>query len=275
MTTKTTKKLSKKALNKSFWRWTFGNLSSMSFEWLESFGFADAMAPVIEELYEDDQEEIIKALQRHSTFYNTEPQTGTIINGIVCGLEEERANGSGIDDEMINSIKVGLMGPIAGIGDAMVPGMLIPLLLSIAMGLSTDGSIIGPIFYVVTYIPIILIVSYTLFRKGYELGTSAVDVIVGSVANRVRESFNLLGAIVVGGVAASYVALSVNWTIPTGLEGESIIIDDIINGIFPKLLPLALVLICWVLMSKKKVSPLMMMGILVVVAIVGVFLGAF
>lgn len=269
------KVISKKALRKSYWRWMLGNLSSMSFEWLASFSFADSMAPILEELYEDDKEEVIKGLQRHSTFYNTEPQTGTIINGIVCGLEEERANGADVDDEVINSIKIGLMGPIAGIGDAMVPGMLIPLLLSIGMGLATNGSLLGPIFYVVTFIPTILVISWTLFKKGYELGTTAVDLIVGETANRVREAFNILGAIVVGGVAASYVAMNVNWTIPTGLEGESIIVNNIINGIFPNLLPLGLVIFTWWMMSKKKVSPLKSMAILVGLAIVGVLLGAF
>jgi D-glucosaminate-specific PTS system IID component len=267
------KKLSKKTLRKSWWSWQIGNLSSMSFEWLETFGFAVSMIPVIKELYGGNKEEEIKALERHSVFYNTEPQLGSIINGIMCGLEEERANGTEIDDEVINGIKIGLMGPLAGIGDAMIPGMYIPLLLSIAMGLSQGGSPLGAIFYIVTYLSTMTALSYFVFLKGYQLGTKSVDLIIGEAAQRARESFNLLGSIVVGGVAASYVNLSTAWKIPSG--GKELIINDVLNGIFPKILPLLLVVFCWLLMAKKKMSPLKVMGVLILLAIVGVLVRFF
>jgi len=269
------KKLSKTVLRKVWTRWMFSNLSSMSFQWLEAFGFADSMRPAIKDLYGGDKEEEIKALKRHSAFYNTEPQIGAIINGVACGLEEERANGADVDDEVINSIKIGLMGPLAGIGDAMVPGMLIPLLLSIGIGLSSGGSVLGPLFYIFTYIPIIVLTSYFLFFQGYKLGTKSIELIVGEVAQRARESFNLLGAIIVGGVGASYVGVNTILSIRTGNEDAVVSISNILNGIFPHFLSLAVILLCWVLMSKKNISALKVMGILVVVAVVGVLLGFF
>lgn len=269
------KKISKKTLRKSWWIWFAGNLSSMSFEWLEAFGFADSMIPVIEELYGDDEEKKIEALKRHSTFYNTEPQIGSVINGIACGLEEEKANGADLDNEVMNSIKIGLMGPLAGIGDAMVPGMFIPLILSIAIGLSEGGNPIGPLFYILTFLPAITGLSYFLFKKGYTLGTKSVDLIIGEVAQKARTAFNLLGGIVVGGVAASYVSLSVNWTIQTGNADSIIKLDEVLNGIYPKILPLALVLFAWALMAKMKLSAIKVMGVLILLAIAGVLLGAF
>lgn len=39
------------------------------------------------------------------------------ILGVTTALEEQRANGAEIDDGAINGIKVGLMGPLAGVGD--------------------------------------------------------------------------------------------------------------------------------------------------------------
>lgn len=269
------KKLSKKTLTKSWFRWMCSNLSSMSFQWLESLGFADAMSPVIKELYGGNKEEEIAALKRHAAFYNTEPQLGCIINGVACGLEEERANGADVDDEVINGIKIGLMGPLAGIGDAMIPGMWVPLLLSIAIGLSDGGNPIGPIFYIITYMSSIILGSYYLFFKGYQLGTKSVDLIVGEVAMRVREAFNLLGAIVVGGVAASYVNINTILVIATGNKDSNVVVNDVLNGIFPKLLALIVVLLCWWLMAKKKISALKVMGVLVVVAMAGVAVGFF
>lgn len=269
------KKISKKTLQKSWFRWFYGSLSSLSFEWLAAFGFAHSMAPVIEELYKDDKQAQIAGLQRQSNFYNTEPQIGSVINGMVCGLEEERANGADISDEVINGIKIGLMGPLAGIGDAMLPGMFIPLLLSIGMGLATDGSILGPIFYIITFLSTIPLLSYYLFMQGYKLGTKSVDLIIGEATKRARESFNMLGSIVVGGVAASYIGLTTILAIPQGDGASTILVNEVLNGIYPKLLPLLAAIFCWWLMSKKKVSALMVMGILVVLAFIGVILNIF
>nr|MBA2816854.1 PTS system mannose-specific EIID component [Candidatus Pantoea persica] len=36
--------------------------------------------------------------------------------GVTMAMEEQRANGAPIDDGAINGIKVGLMGPLAGVG---------------------------------------------------------------------------------------------------------------------------------------------------------------
>lgn len=269
------KKLSKAILIKSWLRWVFGNLSSMSYQWLESFGFADSMAPVIKELYGGNKEKEIEALKRHMAFYNTEPQIGSLINGITCGLEEKKANGADLDDEVINGIKLGLMGPLAGIGDAIVPGMYVPLLLSIGIGLSGNGSIMGPLFYIFTFIPSMLLVDYFLFMKGYHLGTKAIDFIVGEVSQRIREAFNFLGAIVVGGVAASYVSISTKLQIKTGNEDSIVQVSQILDNVFPKLIPLVIVLFCWWLMSKKNISALKVMGIMVILSIIGVLLGIF
>jgi mannose/fructose/N-acetylgalactosamine-specific phosphotransferase system component IID len=91
-----------------------------------------------EKLYPDAAQRT-EMLRRHASFYNTEPQIGAIVNGMALGLEEKKANGEPIDGETINTLKVGLMGPIAGIGDSMIPGMLIPILLSIGMALAAGG----------------------------------------------------------------------------------------------------------------------------------------
>lgn len=267
------KKLDKKTLRACWFSWYTGNLCSMSFEWLESMGFAVSMIPVIKKLYGGNKEEEIAALKRHAAFYNTEPQLGAVVNGIACGMEEERANGAEIDDEVINGIKLGLMGPIAGIGDAMIPGMLVPLLLSIAIGLSEGGNPLGPIFYILTFIPMVTLLSYFVFMKGYTLGTKSIDLIVGEAAQRARAAFNLLGSLVVGGVAASYVSVNTAWVI--NLADQQIVINDILNGIFPRILPLVLVIGCWILMAKKKMSTLKVMGVLIVLAVVGVFFGFF
>ena len=99
------KKLSKKALNKSFRNWAYGNLTCFSQEHMQTFGYLCAMLPLVEELY-DTKEEQKEAMNTYTAFFNTEPQVGSIIVGITAGLEEAKANGNeDIDAEAINGIR--------------------------------------------------------------------------------------------------------------------------------------------------------------------------
>gem|GEM_PF-569107 len=133
-------KLTRKTLGKSFHHWYYGNLTCFSQEHMQTFGYLASMLPVVEELYKDKEEQA-KAMQTYTAFFNTEPQLGALIVGITAGLEEARANGAdGVDDETINGLRAGLMGPVAGIGDSLIVGTLIPIILGIALGLSNGGS---------------------------------------------------------------------------------------------------------------------------------------
>jgi mannose/fructose/N-acetylgalactosamine-specific phosphotransferase system component IID len=97
------------------------------------------MLPIVDELYDTDEEKV-DALETYQAFFNTEPQIGTMVVGLTVGLEEARANGEAIDEETINGIRAGLMGPLAGLGDSIIVGTFIPILLGIALGLSTRAA---------------------------------------------------------------------------------------------------------------------------------------
>ncbi len=268
------KKISKQALKKSFRNWYYGHLTCFSQEHMQTFGYLCSMLPIIEELY-DTKEEQKEALETYTAFFNTEPQLGTVVVGITAGLEEAKANGDDIDGEMINGIRAGLMGPVAGIGDSLVVGTLIPILLGIALGLSTNGSPLGAIFYIVVWNLVITLGMRFLYYKGYELGGKAVEIIVGEKANAIRESVIMLGTIVIGAVAASWISVTTSFKMFNSEGGVIIDLQTVCDGIFPKLLPLLTVIFCWFLMSKKKMSPTKVMLILVVIAFIGVFIGFF
>lgn len=290
------KKLSKKALNKSFWRWFYGNLTCFSHEHMQTFGYMWSMLPLIQELY-DTKDEQAEKLQTYYPFFNTEPQIGSIVVGITAGLEEARANGAEeIDDEMINGIRAGLMGPLAGIGDSLIVGTYIPVLLGIALGLAEGGSIIGPLFYIVVWNITSIWFQKFIYTKGYELGGSAVEVIVGEQATALRESVIVMGQVIVGAMAASWVSINTSLVLTTaGAKGTKLVLDaatgdvvektfdttkqillnDSLNGAFPKLLTMLFVLLCWWLMAKKNISPIKVMLLMIVIAFVGVIVGFF
>lgn len=198
------KKISKKTLNRSFWNWYYGHLTCFSQEHMQTFGYLCSMLPIVEEMYETKEEQK-EAMQTYTAFFNTEPQLGTLIVGVTAGLEEAKANGEGVDGEMINGIRAGLMGPIAGIGDSLVVGTLIPILLGIALGLSGGGSPVGAIFYMIAWPVIATLMMRLLYFKGYELGGKAVEFLVGEQANAVREAIVSVGTMVIGAVAATWI----------------------------------------------------------------------
>ena len=243
------RKVSKKALAKSFHNWYYGNLTCFSQEHMQTFGYLVSMLPIVEDLY-DKKEDQQKALQTYSAFFNTEPQIGSMIVGVTVGLEEARANGE--------------------IGDSLIVGTLIPILLGIGMGLSEGGSPLGAIFYIVVWNLLAYFGMRFAYYRGYKLGGDAVEALVGPDATALREAIVLVGTMVIGAVAATWVSISTALTLPGGgtLQGT-------FDGIYPKLLPLIFTIFCWWLMSKKKVSPIVTMLILLAIAFVGACVGFF
>lgn len=263
------KKLSKKTLNKSFFSWFYGNLTCFSQEHMQTFGYLCAMLPVVEELY-DKKEDQKKAMQTYTAFFNTEPQIGSLVVGMTAGMEEAKANGQPIDGDAINGIRAGLMGPLAGIGDSLIVGTLIPILLGIGLGLSADGSPLGAIFYIVVWNLLMWFGMRFAFAKGYSLGGKAVEILVGEQAQAVRDSILMIGTVVIGAVAASWINITTALPLPGGGA-----LQATLDGIFPKMLSAGAVIFCWWLMAKKNISPTAVMGLLVVIAFVGVLIGFF
>ena len=166
---------------------------------------------LVEDLY-DKKEDQAKALQTYSAFFNTEPQIGTMIVGVTVGLEEARANGEPVDDDTINGIRAGLMGPLAGIGDSLIVGTLIPILLGIAMGLSQGGNPLGAIFYIVVWNLLAFFGMRFAYYRGYKLGGDAVQALVGPNATALRQAIVMVGTIVIGAVDATWVSVTTRFS---------------------------------------------------------------
>ena len=268
------KKISQKTLTKSFHHWYYGNLTCFTQEHMQTFGYLASMLPIIEELY-DKKEDQARSMKTYTAFFNTEPQLGALVVGITAGLEEARANGSEeVTDETINGLRAGLMGPVAGIGDSLIVGTLIPVILGIAIGLSTGGSPIGAIFYTVVWNLLAYFGMKFAYFKGYELGDRAVEFLVGVQGQAIRKAVGIVGGMVVGAVAATWVSVKTSFTLGDP-EEPYLILQDKLDSVYPGLLTACFILFCWWLMAKKKLSPIKVMLLLVVIAFVGVLLGFF
>lgn len=261
---KEAKILSKRDVRKAFWIWFFFSHSAFSYERLQGGGFAHAMTPIIRKLYKSKQD-ISNALKRHLTFFNTEVNIGAIIHGIIISMEEQRAKGAKITDESINSIKTGLMGPIAGIGDTLMQGIMAPVLLSIAIGLAMEGNVLGPILYIVLVAIVLIGLGYVMWMRGYALGSKAVEKILQSgLINKITLAAGVMGCMVLGSLTGEFVNVS------TALEikiDETVVNlqADILDKLIPQMLPLAITLFVLFLVRKGLSAT----KILLVIALIG------
>lgn len=259
-------KLTKKDVSKAAWRWLFFHQSSHNYERMMGTGFAHSMSGALEKLYVNDKKGLSEALKRNLSFFNTEPQLGAIIPGITLALEETLANDSEFDADIISSTKNALMGPLAGIGDSIIVGTLNPILLSIGIGLSSGGSIIGPLLFLFLWLIIVVPMKYLLFIKGYNLGLDAVKILTNeNMKTKITTALTMIGLIVIGGVASTTIQAPIKLEYITG--DMVINIQEILNKIMPNLMPLIVAIISWLLVDRKGWSAnKLLFGILIFAA---------
>jgi PTS system mannose-specific IID component len=277
-------KITRGDLIRSWILWQFFSHANYNYERLQATAFAHAMTPIIRRLYHTP-EEISAALKRHLVFFNTEPNVGAVIHGAVIAMEEQRANGADIDDDAINSVKTGLMGPLAGIGDTISQGTITPILLAVGIGIAGIGTVtpgqtpdlasmtgnpLGAIVYMVLESIAMLAIVYVAYTQGYYRGKEFVtDILRSGTLDRIITGASVLGNLVLGALAAQFVAVYVAFPIQVGNTHLNIQLD-ILDKIFPGLLGLGLVILTWWLL-RRRVSPITLLVVYLVVAIVGAF----
>lgn len=262
-------KLDKKDVRNSFFRWTFFSHSNYNYERLQATGVIHAFSPILKKLYNDRPKEMKKALLRHMNFFNTEPHFGGVILSLVIAMEEDRADGAPITDEAINGIKTGLMGPLAGIGDTLYQGTLIPILLAFGISLSSQGNILGPIVYTVMLMGILLSIAYIIWMKGYEVGKEGIEkVLKGNLLQKIITGSSAMGAIVLGALSASFVTVSSPLAINLGNTILSVQ-EDILDKLFLGLLPLLTTLLTFYLLKSKQMKSTKVMLILIIIGTIG------
>jgi PTS system mannose-specific IID component len=269
------KKLERSDVQRAFWLWTFFSHANYNYERLQGTAFAQAMTPIIRKLY-DSPDEIKAALKRHLVFFNTEPNVGGVIHGAVIAMEEQRANGADIDDDAINSVKSGLMGPLAGVGDSISQGTITPILLSIGIGIAAAGQPFGAILYLVLEVGIMLALAYFMWMQGYDRGREGVTSMLRSgLLDRVLTGAGVLGNMVMGALTFQFVNiyLTLSWNIDVG-NGQTKLFDvnkDLLGAIMPGLLPLGFTLLTWWLLARRRVSPIWLLVAYVIFAMLAAY----
>ncbi len=257
------KNLSKKELHKTWWSWICWGQICYNWERLMGLGFCHTMTTAIDKLYKDNLEGKKEALVRHMEYYNTENTWGAIVPGIVCSLEEEKANGNDIDADAIRNLKTALMGPIAGIGDTVTQSLVKIILLGIGIDMAMNGNALGPILFVLLFSAYSLGVSYFLFFRGYKLGKqSVVSLLSGGMVKTVTESLGVIGMIVLGALVVKNIGVTTPLTFEIG--SMSIVMQDILNSIVPSLIPATIFLGTYKLLKDGKKPTTVMIYIMMI-----------
>lgn len=267
------KKLTKKDLTSMFIRSNF-HQGSWNFERMQALGYCFSMIPVIKRLYEGDERK--KALKRHLEFFNTQPFVTAPILGVTAAMEEERANGAPIDDGSINGVKIGLMGPLAGVGDPIFWGTLRPVLAALGASLAMNGSILGPIVFFLLFNAVRLGIRWYGIKYGYEKGTEIISDMAGNRLQKLTEGASILGLFVMGALVAKWTSVNIPVVVSTITQQDGKVVtttvQDILNSLMPGLIPLLLTFLCSKLL-KKKVNAIWIIFGLFALGIVGYWLG--
>lgn len=261
-------KLTKKDLTRLFIR-SNAVQSAFNFERQQALGFEWAMIPIINKLY-DKEEDRIAGYKRHLTYFNSHPWTAGPIFGIVASMEEKMANGEDVKEENIQSIKGALMGPLAGMGDSLLWGALRPIMAGVCASIALTGSLAGPIIFVVVMNAIHFGLQYWGVNQGYNFANSFMEKMEGLRFTTWMEAATILGLFVVGGLSATWLNVTTKFVYTVG--DASISLQNTLDTFFPKLLPLVCVLLVYALLRKGKSTTWVMMGIIVVGFVLG-FLG--
>ena len=199
-------KLSKHDRFSVCWRHQFLQ-GSWNYERMQNGGWCYSIIPAIKKLY-TNKEDQIAALKRHLEFYNTHPYVSAPVMGVTLALEEERANGAAIDDQAIQGVKVGMMGPLAGVGDPVFWFTARPIIGALGASLAMSGSIVGPLlFFIVWNVMRFAFLWYTQ-EFGYRVGTQITNDLSGGLLGKITSGATILGMFIIGALVERWVSIS-------------------------------------------------------------------
>ena len=293
------------------WRTTFVQ-ANWNYERMHNVGFAYIFAPIIRKLYKS-KEDRRDALQRHLEFVNTHPYLHAPIVGVTAALEEEKANGAPIDDMAIQGVKIGMMGPLAGVGDPIFWGTLRPVIGAFAASLALTGSSLGPILFFLLWNAIRIAFMWYTQELGYRAGSDITQELGGGILRKLTTGASILGMFVMGVLVPRWTSMNFPLVVSELQNDTDSIVDfeglaemannnmltvdklrevtshlaaggnisetttqtlgDVFNSLLPGLMPLILTLAAMYLMKEKNVSPITLIFAIFALGIVMYALG--
>lgn len=236
-------KLTKKEIQTVNFRWLFGSQICWNYERMMSTGYLFAMLPVMKKLY-PVKEERVAVMQSHLQFFNSNPSLDHLLVGATLAIEEQEGFKA---KDMVSSLKTGLMGPLAGVGDTIMGVIAETVFGSIAAYMALKGSAVGLVIWLCWYL---FRVAFRL--KIFDLGYAEGVKLVGSMGDKIHsitKAATVLGLTVIGAMIPTVIKANVAFVYKSG--EVTMKLQEILDQIMPSLIPVALVGLIYYLLSKK------------------------
>lgn len=224
---------------------------------MQSGGWVYSIHPAMEKIYDGDADLLAEKYKDHFKFYNTHPWMGNIILGACIAIESTKDPDA---TKQAVEMRTALMGPLAGIGDAIIWIMFMTILGAIAAYMALEGSIVGWVIAEVIQL-VIWFAFYKLFFVAYEQGVTFVTTRSAQLQH-ITEAASVLGLSVVGALVASTVNVKFGITMSYGEVVQPV--NDLLDSIIPHFGNVVTVaLIYWGLGRKNMTSGKMIVLVLV------------
>lgn len=255
--------LDRATLNKMVWRSLFLQ-ASFNYERMQAAGWLYGILPGLEKIH-TNKDDLSASMKHNLEFFNTHPFLVTFVMGLVMNLEQQKA-----DIPTIRAVRVAAMGPLGGIGDALFWFTLVPITAGFTANLALQASIMGPILFLLIFNAVQFLIRFWLMDMSYKLGAQAIDVFTENAQEFTRAA-SLLGVFIVGAMTALFGATSIRIIVA---EGDMVTnVQQILDGILPQLVPLALTLFMYFLIAKRNWTPTKAIMLLLVIGILGTATG--
>ncbi|GAA5786667.1 PTS system mannose/fructose/sorbose family transporter subunit IID [Chitiniphilus shinanonensis] len=238
--------------------------ASFNYERMQAGGWLYTLIPALRKIHKNP-EDLSNSMKMHLEFINVHPFDVTFLSGLVLAMEQNKEKLS-----TIRAVKVALMGPLGGIGDAMFWLTWLPICAGIGAALALEGSLFGPIVFLLLFNALHFGLRFGLAHYGYRAGLGAISALKSST-KKISHAASIVGMTVIGALVASYVRLSTPLEIHAG-QARIALQEGVLDKLMPNLLPLAFTLAMYGLM-KKGYSPVKLIALTVLIGLAGKFFG--
>lgn len=239
-----------------------------------AIGFLWQIMPALNRYYKDQPELKREALMRHVLFCNVSNAFYPFLAGLVASMEKENSEApEDFDVNSIVAIKAALMGPLAGMGDAILFSVVRVIAASIGISFALQGSVLGPILFFLIYNAATMAFRFGLGYAGFISGSSFIKNMYENGALAIlTKGAGILGLIMVGAMTASTVKFATVITIPIP-NAEAVSLQTSLDTLFIGIVPLLLTFGCKKALDKGININWLMLAILalsIFMAVVGI-----
>lgn len=234
-------------------------------------GLVFTLYPFLEEIYKDNPEELHAAYERQFKYFNTNPNLGGFIVGLVYAMEKKRGvDQNAVSANAITDVRIALCGPFAGIGDSVIQNVFKVIIAGLTMAMTASGNVLGPILFVLVFGLLQRSIMDYLTYLGYTAGTKAIDKLFeGGLMSTVTKAVSVLGLVMVGAMTASTVTFKLNWIIALG--DTAVDVQGILDSILPGMLALVLTFMVTALIKKKLKISYIVYGVMLACVLLAFF----